>query len=643
MEQKESLENKKKLQDFVDQVSSTYGRFHELIGDENENLHKLIKEEIDNPNFNLLKSREISDIVQFFQARRFDEMDYTGIGMSLFLKYDKMWDLDDMKETEKRLSEIRSKGYFKDQKELNEFEKGMENLCIFRFVKDYQNVVAYGTEENDKKLKNPLYDIGIENIEFYIGNAIVDKNLQYDNQITCRMMEEFAKKDMQYRGDNLSPNYICLSRDNLGEGTLGISNYNNRIRFKYLEDNRLGSIETIFHENTHQVQNYYIYNNPSKADEYKYLVMNKERRVRSAVEDFYDINYWTQFVEIDARENATRRTANFLDTISKYGNKNKEEYVTNLYKGFFKDKLLQQKIDADRKLYQNGQVKKISKTSDWHKINYWMKYAIQRNPRLLQDPLVALEFEKNGDVKAPSECVIDLFNENTKIKDENGMITQKIRLGKKSPQKLKMVREMLYRNDSFKPENFENDLCTFNDIANNIIDKEKNDEYKKQFILLVAENFKKNSNKVKDMPNLIQLKGKISPLMVEALTLSVEIKKEGKSQAVFSDIMGKLPSEIQDEVLLKKSNLMKENKEQFKGEIVPQNELLEYGNMYDSYIDKQKYDNLSISTLKKIIKNPGLIGKKGKIAAAFEFIKNRRQVIEKVEKKEEVAIFDSGR
>ena len=107
--------------------------------------------------------------------------------------------------------------------------------------------------------------------------------------------------------------------------------------------------------------------------------------------------------------------------------------------------------------------------------------------------------------------------------------------------------------------------------------------------------------------------------------------------------MGKLPSEIQDEVLLKKSNLMKENKEQFKGEIVPQNELLEYGNMYDSYIDKQKYDNLSISTLKKIIKNPGLIGKKGKIAAAFEFIKNRRQVIEKVEKKEEVAIFNSGR
>lgn len=414
MKQNESLENKKKLQDLVDKVSDTFGKFRPLSNEESGYIHGLIKKEIDNPNFNLLKSHEISDIVQLFQARRFNEMDYNIIGISLFLKYNQMWGLDDMKGTEYKLSRIRSKGYFKDQKELNEFEEGMEELCIFRFIKDYQNVVAYGTEKNDKKLKNPLYDIGIENIEFYIGNAIVDKNLQYDKQITCRMIEEFAKKDMQYRGENMSPNYICFSRDELGKNIGGFSTFNNMIQFKYL-DNMLKNIETIFHENTHQVQNYYTYNNPIKADEYKYLMMNKERLVRDAVDKFYGINYRNQFVEIDARENATRRTANFLDTISKYGNKNKEECVTNLFKGFFKDKSLQQKIDDDRMLYKNGQVKKISETSDYHKINYWMKYAIQRNPRLLQEPLVALEFEKNGDEQEISELaqgiIIKIYRE----------------------------------------------------------------------------------------------------------------------------------------------------------------------------------------------------------------------------------------
>ena len=285
-----------------------------------------------------------------------------------------------------------------------------------------------------------------------------------------------------------------------------------------------------------------------------------------------------------------------------------------------------------------GHLKKINKTSDYHKINYWMKYAIQHNPDLIENPLIAMEFNSNGDVNRPSKAVIDIFNKETGLVDENGCISKYIELGKNSPQKLKMVREMLYRNDSFKPENFVMDLLEFNNIANNIIEQTTDDEYKKQFILLVAENFKKNSDKVKNLQGIQQISGEISPLMVQALTLPIEIKGEKKSQSVYADMVRELPEEIQNEILSKKQDIIIQNKEVFKYGIVPQNELLEYRNIRD--YSTNKINILNKVALFKIIKNPEVIGKRKTIEAVMEYVKNKNQIIETVNDKKHEEIFD---
>jgi len=191
-------------------------------------------------------------------------------------------------------------------------------------------------------------------------------------------------------------------------------------------------LETLFHENTHQEQDYDM--RQGKFGEYVRYIAEKEDIIRAYNEKYYVDNYKYMYCEIEAREKGVSKLVGFLQSL---GINLEDSFV--FHSLVTKDivGVLNERADKEKENYEVGENKLISDNdfSGREKVTTYFDSLVRNNPVILrQHPALRIEYNRDGTLKSFADFVTDM----EQYKDESD--------------KLALYRKIVGKGNIIRPE-----------------------------------------------------------------------------------------------------------------------------------------------------------------------------------------------
>ena len=175
---------------------------------------------------------------------------------------------------------------------------------------------------------------------------------------------------------------------------------------KFVHRKDISCLETLFHENTHQEQDYD--SQRGKYGQYIRYITEKEKIIRSYNEKYYVDNYQYMYCEIEAREKGNSKLIEFLKSL---GMDLDSSFIFHSFITREIEKVLSERAEKEKDNYKAGEEKLISDTdfSGREKVTTYFDSLVKKNPIILkQHPILMLEYNKNGDLRSFADVVQDM-------------------------------------------------------------------------------------------------------------------------------------------------------------------------------------------------------------------------------------------
>ena len=215
--------------------------------------------------------------------------------------------------------------------------------------------------------------------EFLIRQAmnkmsIINSNEKKYASVFERVIENYALNDVILDGGESDKIPLYFVRDYLGkegvEGERGEDHITSkRSSIHSILDCRMDGLDTIFHENAHFGQE----SRKIKfaVDSYKDYMMVKEDVIRERNSEFYKKNYFSMYMEVDAREKAAEKVIRFIDITlkpklsDKLGSGMREDIVSGFERKYDRIREEYEKIrENERENYQYIDIKEYGLGQD---------------------------------------------------------------------------------------------------------------------------------------------------------------------------------------------------------------------------------------------------------------------------------------
>lgn len=274
-------------------------------------------------------------------------------------------------------------------------------------------------------------------VQILDDESCISKNPEKYKGFVERFVEDYACADLPFKLQN---SYCFITRDVLtNKHTLGL--HCSSIKTIYYKRASINSLllqknvevfDTIFHENTHAVQNYDF--ESSNIDTFNKYLMIKERILRREKEDYYFENYSDVFVEIDARQRAREKLSKLINKLPEKTRQQVLKRLVSVKLGF---------DPGEREGEFSRGYKKINvfdKNKPKESVSTIFDEIIKKNPNyLIEFPILSVEYNSDGSLKTLPDIVQSI--DNTDSKSNRAIYVALIKKG-----------------NVVKPENIESDL-----------------------------------------------------------------------------------------------------------------------------------------------------------------------------------------
>lgn len=356
-----------------------------------EFIIKYIDEITSEENFSLFNEQYISDILQLIRCNKFSQQYADRINAIL----------------EKNLK-------------ISTINKNEEKSIINGFIQKYQHTKITSKDELDEFIKHverlKLVDGRIINstiINFIIrqtleNDSLISKNVNKYYGFIRSTLEDFGELDLSAKIPR--DKYCYLTRDRIiRRSVLGLHD-TGRILFtknaieSFMKDQNIRVLETIFHENVHALQQYDIAN--GKFENYHRYMMSKELIIERYNRNFYNLNYETMYMEIEAREKAAQKVCSLIQRVL-------PDFSDRLILDSIKSDLMDEidkKLEDERENYREAEKKTVSKDDlEKHSVSDIFAKTISEHPEILiTHPEFLREFNSDGSQKGLIEILQDM-------------------------------------------------------------------------------------------------------------------------------------------------------------------------------------------------------------------------------------------
>lgn len=259
--------------------------------------------------FNIFKEQRVSDILQLVYANRLpkDIIEKVKEILDKNLEISKI----NIPEVQKNIEDFltQNKGQvITDEKVFDEFLHNVQKFKLGKSLKVDNKVIEF--------IMSQVMDV----------NSVIFKNQEKYQCVVERTLEDLGKNDLPSKVSK-DKGYVYFIWDSFNQQKTVGSHLDSqkailvkrKIVEHLLKNKDLNVLDTIFHENTHAVQEYDIEN--GKYENYLRYLMTKEIIMQKFNPNYYQANYAYIFIEIEARENSAKKLGNFLGKIMPSTNK----------------------------------------------------------------------------------------------------------------------------------------------------------------------------------------------------------------------------------------------------------------------------------------------------------------------------------
>lgn len=377
-------------------------------------IYKYISTAVSKTDFNLFKEQGVSDLLQLAATKHIPiEMSIKNL-VQEGIRKNPSYSMS-LEEAEKYVNsfiDTIGKKSIDSSKEV-EFDKFLVALTKMRIASPEsllpKNATDFLLEQSFKK------------------DSIINIMDEKYNGVKERTLENLGKLDNKSQNGNKPLSYIYIVRDYIDDDrTLGVHGEKcisiKRENINKLANGNCDVINTIFHENTHMAQALKINSIPQTFKDY---MMIKEEIIRMKMPEYYRQNYKLYYKEIDARENAAKKTAEYISKM--IPEDSTVDFAENLYNDViemicdkFKEKQEKYSLEAQKegKLYEDG-LQKIDSDGEKKKISeiFDRKVSSSEISRnfLKMYPGLELEYKSDGTKRTLSEQLMFANSKKEKI------------------------------------------------------------------------------------------------------------------------------------------------------------------------------------------------------------------------------------
>ncbi len=362
----------------------------------NDIIYKYVSTAVSKPDFNLFKEQGVSDLLQLVSTKNLP------IGENI-----------------KNLVQEGINQNPRYSMSLEESEK---------YVNDFINVVGKESIDSSKEAGFDKFLVALTKMRIASPESLLPQNatdflleqmLRKDSIINImsdkysgvkeRTLENLGKLDNKNQNGNSPLSYMYLVRDYIYSDTVLGNHEKNIISIKRENVDRLADgdfhvINTIFHENTHMAQSLREDKIPRTFKEY---MMIKEEIIRKKIPKYYNNNYILYYKEIDARENAAKKTADYISRMIPEDStldfaENLHNSVVEMICDKFKEEQAKYSLESQRegKLYDEGLNQKVDSNGKKRKISEIFDQSVSSNDIYInffkRYPGLMLEYNSDG-------------------------------------------------------------------------------------------------------------------------------------------------------------------------------------------------------------------------------------------------------
>lgn len=419
-----SVAMKKYVECFADQYASQNLKY---ITEDDEPVFEIIYDYVDEISrnkdaFNIFEEQGISDILQLANKHKIpQEQADTIYGILEYnLKISRYNVVRDKQFANKFMSKYEEKPCTSEE----EFDRYLEQLQRIKLVE--------------------RRGLSLSACQTIIKQTLLDGSAIRKNPDKYKHVVERAIEDLSARLEKKCLDTTYFTRSELGtEDTQG-EEIDGRIRLlrkgvmDLVKRKDVSCLETLFHENTHQEQDYDM--RQGKFGEYVRYIAEKEDIIRAYNEKYYVDNYKYMYCEIEAREKGVSKLVAFLQSL---GINLEDKFV--FHSLVTKDivGVLNERADKEKENYEVGEKKLISDKdfSGREKVTTYFDTLVRNNPIILrQHPALRMEYNKDGTLRSFADIVRDM----EQYKDES--------------EKLALYRRIIGKGNVVRPESIADTL-----------------------------------------------------------------------------------------------------------------------------------------------------------------------------------------
>lgn len=429
---------------------------------EKDNLiYKYVLTVTSKSNFNLFKEQGVSDLLQLYSTRFAPNgeniKNLCQIAIIKNLRYDMS-----VEEATKYVNEfIKKVG--------NNVVKSSEEVQFDKFLDALTKIRIFSKES---LIPENATDFIL--MQAIMKDSIINTMSEKYSCVTERALENLGKLDYKRLNSNSQLTYIYITRDHLDkEKEIGCQNSGEKcIRIKRellsnLYSGRYSAINIMFHENTHMRQRL----NKDITKSFEEYMMLKELIIKAKDIKYYYNNYEQAYEEIDAREKANIREAEYIEKlISKYitfeqGKDANEDIMKNITEELQKEKSkLILETEKEKKLYKEG-LYKFDQDGKKRTINEIFDRTLTDSEifnYMISHPILNLEYQNYGDRRTLSEQIMcaNKYKDMINIQMMREIIKNSVVANSVQPIKplLKTVRELINDAQNEKDLDFVNGI-----------------------------------------------------------------------------------------------------------------------------------------------------------------------------------------
>lgn len=385
-------------------------------------LAAYIKYQASQPNFNILKNQNISDLMQLAwtgnteHGKPFLNALITGLNETkTYIPREKSKEIAD-----KFIEKFTNKPVTKeDEKEFEEFLNSLSTLKISNRGMLTQKQVDFLL--NQALRKNSIMNSNRDKYGFVLERAIEDLG-KLDN---IKQMGNPKIKYLYMTRDYISRESVMGRHTKILDSRLGMKKVTlKREVLQQFYEGNLESIDTIFHENTHMNQTANLSKTPKSFARYN---MIKEDIIMARNPKYYRDNYKLTYIEIEAREKGNEKAAKYLSEIMPEERALEiADDLRNSVVSMFESKLKETKqafeeaSEREQSNYKRGLIKKDrtgkkSSLIDLFDRELRLMTTSERYNMFQKYPGLSIEYHPNGDKRTFLELIGNSCKEDSKL------------------------------------------------------------------------------------------------------------------------------------------------------------------------------------------------------------------------------------